>query len=106
MKESDYQIALIKRIKAMIPDCLVLKNDPRHIQGFPDLIILYKNMWAILEVKVSKKAHLQPNQSHYIKILGAMSFASFIDPGTEEDVLSELQQSFGIARKTRVSQSK
>jgi hypothetical protein len=105
MKESIYQTELMKKIKAMIPGCLVLKNDPRYLQGFPDLIVLFQNMWAVLEVKNSPKAHIQTNQQHYINTLGAMSFASFINPNNEEEVLSELQHSFGIARKARVSKS-
>jgi hypothetical protein len=103
MKESTYQNSLTKKIMALIPDCLVLKNDPRHIQGVPDIIVLYKDKWAALEVKVSDKSRIQPNQQHYVDALGAMSFASFINPDTEEEVLGELQQSFGITRKTCVS---
>jgi hypothetical protein len=106
MKETAYQTELMKKIKALIPDSLVIRNDPRYIQGFPDLIVLYKNMWAALEVKVSSKASFQPNQQYFIKRLGAMSFASVINPDNEGEVLSELQRSFRITRKTRVSQSK
>lgn len=103
MKESDYQRHLMKKIKTLIPECLILKSTAMYIQGLPDLIVLYKNMWAALEIKTSNRAPTQPNQQHYIDKLGAMSFASFISPDNEGDVLSELQQAFGITRKTRVS---
>lgn len=105
MKESGYQPKLIKKIMALIPGSFVLKCDPRHIQGVPDIIVLYKNMWAALEIKIDGKASVQPNQKYYVDKLGAMSFASFISPDNEENVLNELQRAFGIGRKTRVPKS-
>lgn len=105
MKESAYQSKLVKKIVDLIPDCVILRNDPRHIQGIPDLIVLYKNMWGALEVKLSHNAAVQPNQLYYVDKLGHMSFASFINPENEGEVLGALQTAFGIGRKTRVSKS-
>lgn len=105
MREVSYQSSLMKKIKSMFPGCLILKNDPRHLQGLPDLIVLYKNMWAALEVKISGSSEHQPNQQHYVKTLNDMSFASFIHPDNEREVLSELQRSFGVTRKTRIPES-
>lgn len=102
MIESGYRSKLIKKIMDILPEAVVLKNDPRYIQGLPDLIILYKNTWAALELKRSSKASIRPNQKHYIEKLGAMSFASFINPENEGEVLDALQAAFGIRRKTRV----
>lgn len=90
MRESTYQAGLIKRIENLIPGCVVLKNDPRDIQGIPDLLVLYKDRWAALEVKMSHASMVQPNQEYYIETLGAMSFASFINPQTEDEVLDGL----------------
>ena len=97
VNESQYQALLTLRIRNLIPDCIVLKTDPKDIQGIPDLIILYKNMWAMLEVKISRKAKVQPNQQYYIDTLGEMSYCSFISPDNEGEVLYELQQAFGLA---------
>ena len=80
-----------------------MKNDPTYIQGIPDLIVLYKNKWAMLECKRSKKERHRPNQDYYIEKMGKMSYASFIYPENKEEVLNELQRAFGIRRKTRVS---
>jgi hypothetical protein len=102
-RETEYQTKLMRKIRLLIPGCVVLKNDPRHTQGFPDLLILYKDMWAILEVKRSRNATIQPNQNYYVQSLGAMSFASFIYPENEEEVLSDLQRAFGIKREARIS---
>ena len=41
MLERDYQSHLIKRIKALLPGCVVLKNDSSYLQGIPDLVIFY-----------------------------------------------------------------
>lgn len=99
MLESDYQLDLRQKIESIFPECIVLKNDPNYIQGFPDLTILFRNKWAVLEVKkdiseMSKKSSSIRNQKFYIRLLDKMSFARFIYPQNEEEVLYELQQAF------------
>ena len=44
MKENKFQSDLIRRLKNMFPGCMIMKNDPNYRQGFPDILILYKNM--------------------------------------------------------------
>ena len=105
-RENDFQAGLIKEIKNMFPGCYVLKNDPNYIQGIPDLLILFKNMWAALECKRSEKANRQPNQEYYVEELGKMSFARFVSPENKEEVLDELQQTFKPRRSARVSKCK
>ena len=90
-KESEFQKELINEIKQKIPDCIVIKNDSNYIQGIPDLTILTKKGWALLECKKSKKASHQPNQDYYILKANNMSYGSFIYPENKEDVLNELQ---------------
>ena len=103
MLEKNFQAQLIKDLKTEFPDCIVLKNDPTYIQGFPDLLILYKNKWAALECKQKDNAHKQPNQEYYVNKLGKMSYASFINPENKEEILSELRKSFRTRRTTRIS---
>ena len=98
MLENKFQSSLIKKIKEMFPGCIVMKNDSSYIQGIPDLTILYKNKWAVLECKKSEKARRQPNQEHYISKMKKMSFAAFICPENEEEVLNELQQALRSRR--------
>ena len=94
MRESDFQLELIKKLEKRFPDCLVLKNDPTYIQGIPDLMVLYKDKWAALECKISKTAKQQKNQPYYVRLLNDMSFASFIYPENEKEVLDELERTF------------
>lgn len=94
-QERDFQSSLIKEIKKIFPGCMVLKNDPNYIQGIPDLTIFYKNKWATLEVKKDEKSKRQPNQSYYVNKMNGMSFSRVIYPENKEEVLNELQQSFG-----------
>ena len=37
--ERDFQKNLIKEIKERIPNAIVKKNDPKYIQGIPDISI-------------------------------------------------------------------
>lgn len=94
MKERDYQAKLIKTIKARFPGCYVIKEDASYIQGLPDLLILYNNRWATLEVKNSAKAHHQPNQDTHVARMNEMSYSSFIYPENEKEVLDEMEQAF------------
>lgn len=94
MRENEYQSGLKKRLKAMFPGCIVTKLDANDIQGIPDLLILYKDKWAILEAKRSANAPHRPNQDYYVSKLNDMSFSRFIFPENEEEVLNELYQAF------------
>jgi hypothetical protein len=101
--ENQYQARVIRRIEEMFPSCVILKNDPAYQQGIPDLIVLWYSCWAALEVKVSNEFHVQPNQEYFINKLDDMSFAAFIFPENEVDVLNALQQAFKSPRRARVS---
>lgn len=92
--ERDFQSKLIKEIKKMFSGCIVLKNDSSYIQGIPDLLILYKNKWATLELKRSASAKRQPNQEYYVGLMNDMSFSRFIYPENKEEVLNELREAF------------
>ncbi len=103
MLERKYQAQLIKKIRDRLPGCLILKNDTDYLQGVPDLTILYKGSWGVLEVKASADSPNQPNQDYYIDAMDDMSFAAFIYPDIEEDVLNALQHAFKSHRSSRVS---
>ena len=92
--ERDFQAKLIKDLKTIFKGCIILKKDPSYIQGIPDLIILFEDKWAALEVKKSRTASHRPNQEYYVDLMDRMSFASFIYPENKEEILYELQQSF------------
>lgn len=92
--ERDFQSSLIKELKGRFPGCIVTKMDSSHIQGIPDLLILYGNRWATLECKKDSKATRQPNQEYYVATMDDMSFSRFIYPENKEEVLNELQQAF------------
>lgn len=96
--EREFQAKLIKEIKDIFPGCIVMKNDPDYIQGIPDLLVLFENKWAALEVKKSERAPHRPNQDHYVSRMDAMSFAAFIYPENKEEVLYELQQTLFARR--------
>ena len=106
MRENVYQAQLIRKLRRKFKGCFILKNDSSYLQGVPDLLILYRNKWAMLEVKPSSVFVPQPNQTYYIDLLNHMSYASFIFPEIEEDVFRDLQYTFSTRRAPRVSKRK
>lgn len=100
--ESKFQSDLIKTLEDLFPGCIILKNDPNLRQGIPDLVILWRSKWALLEVKRSSSASERPNQGWYVAEAQRMCFGAFIYPENAEEVLHELQQAFRARRQTRV----
>lgn len=105
MLESKFQKLVIDELHEIFGDLhdgfLVLKNDSGYLQGIPDLLVLYKDKWAMLEVKprTPKSADdYEPNQEFYISTLDGMCFASMICPENKEMVYNDLQRTFRTAR--------
>ena len=96
MLESKFQSQLIRKIKNEFPGCMVLKNDPTYLQGVPDLTVFCGNKWAALEVKKSKNASHRPNQNYYVDKINRMSYATFVYPENEKEVLAELHKKFKV----------
>ena len=93
--ERDFQAKLIKDLKKIFKGCMVMKMDSSYIQGIPDLLVLYKDKWALLECKRNAKATKRPNQEYYVEMLDNMSFSRFIFPENKQEVLDELRETFG-----------
>lgn len=104
MLERDYQRLLIQELENRFAGCLILKQDSGYRQGIPDLLVLWHDKWAALEVKASWDSPEQPNQRYYVELMDNMSFAAFIYPENQEEVLNALQHAFQARRPTRVPQ--
>lgn len=89
-----FQAKLKKELREMFPGCIITKLDSGDIQGIPDLLILYRDQWAILEVKGYEKAKRQPNQEYYVELLNSMGFSRFIYPENKDEVLYDLDRYF------------
>lgn len=92
--ESDFQAKLIRELKSMFKDCIVLKGNSSTKQGVPDLIILFEDQWATLECKKSAHEAHQPNQDFYVDLMDRMSFSAFIFPENKELILDDLYNFF------------
>ena len=92
MLEKEFQSKLKQELKERFPGAIILKTDPNYIQGFPDLLMLWKDRWASLECKREKDAHKQPNPEFYVDLLNQMSFAAFIEPSNKGKVLDDLER--------------
>lgn len=93
-RENKFQGDLIREIKERFDGCVILKNDANYIQGIPDLTVMYRDKWAMLECKKSANEHHQPNQDYYVEHLDDMSFARFIFPENKEETLNDLAEFF------------
>ena len=100
MKESKFQGDLVKEIKERLPGAIVTKLDAKHIQGIPDLLILYNDRWGTLECKKDEYEmnHPRKNQPYYVDLMNKMSFSAFIFPGNKEEVLNDLQRALESGR--------
>lgn len=105
-KESDFQKDVINEIQERLPGSIVMKTDPRYIQGLPDLLVLFNDRWASLECKRSATANKQPNQDTYVEMMNDMSISRFIYPENKEEVLNEVQSALQSRRKSRSARSK
>lgn len=106
MLESKFQSMLKEDIESRLPECVIVKLDSGYMQGIPDLLILWRDRWAILEVKrkkPTKASDFEPNQEWYIERFNNMSFSACIYPENAEEVLDALQRSFQSRRTTRFS---
>lgn len=101
--ESHFQSDLIKELKRRFPGCIVLKNNAKHVQGIPDISILFGEHYAVLECKRSATAPHRPNQDYYVNHVNDMGgVARFIFPENKEEVLDDLESAFGTRRKACV----
>lgn len=92
MKENAFQKKIIKRIKSRFPKSIILKNDSTYIQGIPDLLILNKSKWAMIEIKKHNKSIFQPNQEYYLDLFNKMSFARMVSQDNYEEVIKDVEQ--------------
>lgn len=102
-----YKVKLKKKLRVMFPGCLIQDQDPNIThQGILDMLILWEDHWGMLEVKASKNSPHQPNQDYWVNFYNEQSFASFIYPENEEEVLNALQRSFASREYARNTQRK
>lgn len=94
MLENRFKTKLIGKLEELFPGCMVFHLDPNECQGIPDLLILYEDKWAALEGKKSANAPARPNQPYYVDLMDRMSFAMFIYPENENEVLDALYLHF------------
>ena len=92
--EGKFQDALKTSLEEIFTGCLVLKNDPNLQQGIPDLLILFRDKWAFLEVKKSAKEKPRPNQPYWVAWGAQHSFGTFVYPENRDEVIKGLFEFF------------
>lgn len=104
--EKDFQASVIKEVKERFPGAIVTKLDAAHLQGIPDLLVLYNDRWATLECKKDIRASHRPNQDYYVNRMNEMSFSRFISPENRKDILDEMERSFQTCRESCILKRK
>jgi len=94
--ESEFSFDLKEELRHRFPGCFIIKLDPNQFQGIPDLLVLWKNYWAILETKRGLRSVRQPNQEYYVGLFDEMSFSAFVHPLNYRDILDEMERAFGL----------
>jgi hypothetical protein len=100
--KSGYKVKLKKTLHDMFPGIIIQDQDPNVIHpGIPDLMLLHNGRWAMLEVKAAADSDKQENQDYWVDFYNARSFASFIYPENEEEVLHALQGALASSGNAR-----
>lgn len=95
MLENKFKKIIRKEIENRLLNSIIIFNDPQmSFQGIPDILVLWKNKWAMLEVKKSKSEPFRPNQEYYLEMFNDMSYASMICPENMEEIIDELESTF------------
>ena len=87
--ESWYQGKLIKAIKKVMPDAVVLKLADKYLMGIPDLCIVYNDVTSWWELKVWREVRtpkltdfgkgVQRNMAQRLNLEGICMYIIFID---------------------------
>ena len=96
MLESEFVTLLKEELRMRFRDCFIIKLDANQVQGIPDLLVLWRSQWAILETKSGRRSVHQPNQEYYIDKFDTMSFAAFVNQLNYQDVLDDMERAFDI----------
>lgn len=106
-KENKIQSDIVSELKELFPDSIILKNDPNYKQGIPDLVLLDREGWALLEVKRDANASHRPNQNYYVNKANELGqYGSFIYPQNKTEVYNGIQETFtSKRRRSRISRS-
>lgn len=103
--ESGFKARVVEYIREeLLPGCILTTGNSASLQGIPDVFIVYYDKWAMLEFKRAYNSPHRPNQPYYVELLNDWSFAAFIYPENEEEVLSGLEQALRPRRKARIPQ--
>lgn len=101
MVETKFRLDLVHELEALFDGCIVLLGNSSHIQGIPDILILWRDRWAALECKDHARSRERPNQRYYVNMMNEMSFAAFVYPENKDIVLNDLQHAFRRSRASR-----
>lgn len=94
--ETEFAFELKEELRHRFHGCFIIKLDSNQIQGIPDLLVLWRDHWAILETKRGLRSVHQPNQEYYVGLFDEMSFSAFVHPMNYRDILDEMERAFGL----------
>lgn len=93
--EAEVEKKFMEDLNERLPGGHWLKGNSQMQQGIPDRMFLHGTNWAMLEFKRETNSDRQENQDYFIEKFNKMSYAAFVSPENYDEVLDEIQQTFG-----------
>lgn len=93
--EKKLQAAIIKWLKDQGAYVIKVRAAPGVPVGCPDILALYEDRWAVIEVKADERANMQPGQQATLNFLrGYNPFVYKVWPEIWPAVKSQLSSDF------------
>lgn len=87
----DFQLKAMRRFDGLI---FVNVTPQNNFWGIPDSYFFFGPNWGALESKRSSTASRRVHQEYYVNLLNSMSYARFLHPGNEKEILDEMEYLF------------
>lgn len=93
--EREFEKNFMDDLNKALPGGHWIKGNSQMQQGIPDRMFLHGRNWAMLEFKREENSDKQENQDYFVEKFNKMSYAAIVSPENRDEVLNEIQQTFG-----------
>lgn len=94
--EREFEKDFMEDLDEVLPNGHWIKGNSQMQQGIPDRMFLHGEHWAMLEFKRETDSAKQENQDWFIEKFNNMSYAKIVTPENAQEVIDEIQATFGV----------